>query len=317
MKHLKFIIIVFLLAKSPLFASTKLSGIIESLVLEQSGNPFVVTGDILIPVGKKLEVKDGCVFLFKPFTGITIEGEMVVNGTNYKPVIFTSENDDKYNQESTQFPNPFDWNGILISKKAGVVIFSNFIIKYSVYGLKSYKEDFLISNGVFSGNGQSNVTVQGVMKNIADGIPFNYKMDPDDKIEPEERNETRKVVKPEKVSVVKKPKRPGAWHRPVAIATGVTGLAVLGVSGYFLFQKNNYAKKYSAAGNTQDQMNDFVSKQESSLQSAAICAVSGSLLCAGGVVFYLWDKKQIPSKKVSVSPIFGNLNGVFVSFDYY
>jgi hypothetical protein len=316
MKHLKLIVIVFLFAKSPLFALTKLSGIMESMVLEQSGNPFVVTGDILVPVGKKLEVKDGCVFLFKPFTGITIEGEMVVSGTNYKPVIFTSENDDKYNQESSQFPNPFDWNGILIAKKAGVVIFSNFIIKYSVYGLKSYKEDFLISNGVFSANGQSNVTVQGVMKNIADGIPFNYKMDPDDKIEPEERNETRKIVQPVKTSVVKKPTHPGAWHRPVAIASGATGLVVLGVSGYFFHMKNYYSKRYDSEENSQSQFDEFASKQESSLQSAAICTVGGSLLCVGGVVFYLWDKKQLPSKKVSVSPIFGNLNGIFVSLDY-
>jgi hypothetical protein len=315
MSYLKVIFFIFFI-NYQLFALTKLSGIVESMILEPSGNPFVVTGDILVPVGKKLEVKDGCIFLFKPFTGITIEGEMVVNGTNYRPVIFTSENDDKYNQNTAQFPNPFDWNGILITKKAGVVIFSDFIIKYSVYGFKSYKEDILISNGIFSGNGQSNVTVQGVMKNIADGIPFNYKMDPDDKIGLEENTEPRKVVQPVKTQVSKEPKRPGAWHRPLAIATGATGLAVLGVGGYCLHIKSYYAEMYDSPLNSPRQFDEYFAKQKSSLQSAAICVVGGCLLCAGGVVFYIWDKKHVPLKKVSISPIFGNLNGIFVSVDY-
>jgi hypothetical protein len=297
------------------FALTKLSGNVESMVLESSNNPFVVVDDVIVPEGKKLEIGEGCVFLFKPFTGITVEGEMDVSGSGSKPVIFTSENDDKYNQESTQFPNPFDWNGILIKKKATQVKLSNFILKYSVYGLKSYKDDFLINNGIFSSNGQSNVSTQGVMKNIVDGIPFNYKKDGNDLFESEKKTGAVNVEVSSKKAVPFEPRRPGSWHQPVAIVTGATGLAALGVSCYFFYKKNGYARKYSQSV-SQSEMNDLVTKQESSLRAASISAVGGILMCAGGVWLYILDRKNEKSKKISISPLRGNLNGMSFCFEF-
>ena len=48
------------------------------------------------------------------------------------------------------------------------------MLEYSVYGVKSLKEEFVISNGTFTHNGQFHVTVNDSIKNVSDNIPFNF-----------------------------------------------------------------------------------------------------------------------------------------------
>jgi hypothetical protein len=61
-----------------------------------------------------------CAFLFKPFTGMIVDGSLKAEGTLQNPVVFTTVNDGKYNPNSRQLPNPFDWNGIQVS--AGIIL---------------------------------------------------------------------------------------------------------------------------------------------------------------------------------------------------
>jgi hypothetical protein len=155
-------------------AQTTLSGNISGITLEQTGNPFIVTDNLTIPEGKSVTIKEGCVFLFKPFTGLIVDGSLKAEGTLQNPVVFTTVNDGKYNQKADQLPNPFDWNGILISAKASQVNLSNFVLEYSVYGIKSMKEEFSINNGTFNQNGQFHLTIKEAIKPVAEGLPYSY-----------------------------------------------------------------------------------------------------------------------------------------------
>jgi hypothetical protein len=138
------LLLLFLFSALPLVAETTLSGKIDDMTIDQSGNPFIITGNVIVPSGKKLVIKEGAILLFKPFTGLLIEGSLSVEGSLEKPVVFTSENDTTYNTSPKQFANPFDWNGILITQKAKFVKLSNFVLEYSVYGIKAQMEGFII-----------------------------------------------------------------------------------------------------------------------------------------------------------------------------
>ena len=157
-----------------LHAETRLSGEIHSASLDASGNPYIIDKDISVPSGKQLVIKEGCVFLFNGFTGIAVLGDLSVEGSSDKPVIFTSVNDGDFNPKSTQLPNPFDWNGIIITHESGSVHMQNFQLRYSVYGIKSQNTLMTIQNGVFRQNGQFHFTMDDKIQYVQDNIPYSY-----------------------------------------------------------------------------------------------------------------------------------------------
>jgi hypothetical protein len=127
-----------------------------------------------VPAGKKLTIREGCVFLFKGFTGININGQLNVAGSSKHPVVFTSVNDGDFNPKSDQLPNPFDWNGILVAKESGGALFDNIQLRYSVYGIKSQSTNVSIQNGIFRQNGQFHFTINEKIQYVQDNIPFSY-----------------------------------------------------------------------------------------------------------------------------------------------
>ena len=66
----------FLFTAVTLAAQTNLSGSVGGMLLEKTGNPFIVSENITVPAGEKLTVDAGCIFLFHPFTGVEVEGQM-------------------------------------------------------------------------------------------------------------------------------------------------------------------------------------------------------------------------------------------------
>ncbi|MBN1759088.1 MAG: hypothetical protein JW863_12260 [Chitinispirillaceae bacterium] len=166
-----------LLLVVPLFAETHITGDITGMTFESGGNPFIVEQDVLIPSGNKAVIKEGCVFLFKPFTGLTVHGHLLVEGTQEQPVIFSSINDGEYNSASEQLPNPFDWNGILVTRESGTVTLKNFKLFFSVYGIKSQNPNIVIDNGTFRSNGQFHFTINDKIQFVQDNIPYSYKYD--------------------------------------------------------------------------------------------------------------------------------------------
>jgi hypothetical protein len=171
MKH-SFLMVVLVFA-SFIIAETRIKGDLTGMNLDESGNPFIVEQDIIVPNGQKVVIKEGCIFLFNPFTGLQVLGELKVEGTQEKPVIFTSIYD-SYNKESPQLPNPFDWNGVLVARESGTVTFSNFELLYSVYGIKSQNPGIKIQNGIFKQNGQFHFTLMDKIQFVQDNISYSF-----------------------------------------------------------------------------------------------------------------------------------------------
>jgi hypothetical protein len=155
-------------------AETHISGDIRTAALDATGNPYIVDQDIVVPAGKHLTIKEGCVLLFKGFTGINVFGQLTVAGTAKQPVVFTSINDGDFNTKSEQLPNPFDWNGILVARESNATNLQNFQLRYSVYGIKSQNPGVKIQSGIFRQNGQFHFTINDKIQYVQDNISFSY-----------------------------------------------------------------------------------------------------------------------------------------------
>ncbi len=155
-------------------AETSISGPIDQVEFTVAGNPYIVESDVTVPAKKTVVIPQGCILLFRSFTGMTIKGRLVVDGKQDKPVVFTSIHDGEYNSSSSQLPNPFDWNGIFIGEESDGAFLNNFHLRYSVYGVKSQSQNVIIQNGVFRQNGQFHFTVNDEIQYVQDNIPFTY-----------------------------------------------------------------------------------------------------------------------------------------------
>lgn len=232
-------------------AETPLSGDIGGKTFEPAGNPYIVSDNILVQEGQTTTIMPGCVFLFQPFSGMIVDGDLVVKGTLEKPIVFTTIHDKAFNPNSEQLPNPFDWNGILVSKKSNRVIMGNFILTYSVYGLKSQKEAFIIENGTFKQNGQFHLTVNEQIKQVVEGLPYTY---------------GEQYKKGDKAGVER------VGNKPLAIAIGVTGLAAGAVGGLFFKQFLDTRAGYK------DIRSDFDEYYATRDRQATIAAIGGGVM---------------------------------------
>lgn len=163
----------------PVFAETHLSENIGGQTLNSAGSPYIVESDLTIPVNTQAVIKPGTVVLFKSFTGINIYGSLLVEGTKDNPIVFTSINDANYNEKAEQLPNSFDWNGIYVNEKAGDIKFRNFKLMYSVFGIKSQKDDITLQNGFFKQNGQFHFTIKDNIHYVQDNISYSYNAEKD------------------------------------------------------------------------------------------------------------------------------------------
>lgn len=161
-----------------IYGETNLKGEIGGKIFEPSGNPYFVSEDIIISSNTTTVLKPGCVFLFNSFCGIHVHGTIIVEGAPKQSVVFTSIHDSSYNKKSTQLPNSFDWNGIYISEEANDAKFRNFKLMYSVYGIKSLKEDITIQKGYFLQNGQFHFTVNDNIQYVQDNLSYSFNTKP-------------------------------------------------------------------------------------------------------------------------------------------
>jgi hypothetical protein len=153
---------------------THLAGDISKINFDRAGNPFIVDRDIQVPAGATVVIKEGCVLVFNSFTGLQVMGRLKVMGSSGFPVIFSSINDVEVYPASRQLANPFDWNGILISREASGSVLQNFSLRYSVYGVKAQTTDLVIQNGIFRQNGQFHFTINEKIEYVQDNIPYSY-----------------------------------------------------------------------------------------------------------------------------------------------
>lgn len=158
----------------PAIAASSVSGDLSAFALSPSSNPHFVDGDLVVPEGKTVTIPAGCIFLFSPFTGVRVDGTLLVLGEADTPVVFTSVKDTAYNKNSMQPPEPFSWNGIVIGSDSRGSRLRHCIVSYSVYGIKSKIRDITVDNVLFHSNGQFHFTIKDSILDVKERISFSY-----------------------------------------------------------------------------------------------------------------------------------------------
>ena len=289
--------IAFQISLSSSDAGTEISGTISEMTISAGENPIIVKENLMIPKNGHLTITKGCQLFFKPFTGIIVEGSLSIEGTPDERVMFTSLNDSLSPEKTGQIANPFDWNGILITQQAQNISLKNFIIKYSVYGLKSQNANMTIDNGIFNGNGQFNCTVNDKILPVVDNLAFHY-------VNEQHGDASHKKGQSERTT----------WLLPAAIVTSVAGAAAIGFMAYFLHQRSNYVSLYNNTASKYARM-DYFEKQKSQSRNAAISGIAGGVLLATGGVMFVVDHNQKKEKTISLCPIIGSEAGVLIAFE--
>ncbi len=152
----------------------ELVGDLPRTILAQKG-PYLVTSDIYVPAGRTVTIEAGTVFLFKNFTGLHVQGTLMANGTADHPVVFTSENDKRFNTTTTLIANPYDWNGIFIHEDAIGTDLQHIDVDFSVYGINSLTKFIRITDAVFTENGRANLTIEGQPQPVT-AAPFSFSL---------------------------------------------------------------------------------------------------------------------------------------------
>ena len=145
---------------------------------EQSGvlgpGEYIVTGTIYILNGRTLKIAPGTVLYFEQFSGITVLGSLISNGTPDSMIILTSIRDKKSNLPHPVKPESFDWNGLEISQEAKYVEIRNTKIRHSTFGIniKSAKTPITLDMVEFYDNGYASLFRDGKMVEVQQNIPF-------------------------------------------------------------------------------------------------------------------------------------------------
>jgi hypothetical protein len=290
-------IVLFQIFFSTADATTELCGTLKTMTISSDGNPIVVKENITIPADSHAVIQKGCKLFFKSSAGIIIEGSLSIEGTKDEPVIFTSIYDSFSPEKSEQKANPFDWNGILITKQAKNITMTNFIIKYSVYGIESYNPNMTIENGIFIGNGQFNCTLNNKIMPVDENISYSYK------------NEKQgNAPKKDRIDMAK-------FLLPSSKAAAVTGVAALCFMTYYLHQKSEYVSLYRAT-QSQAMRKEYYEDQKPLARSAIICGITGGVLLSAGGVLLVLDRNWKKGKTISLSPIIGRENGILAMIEF-
>jgi hypothetical protein len=254
--------------------ATLLSGGIDGITFDVSKNPYIVEKDIIVPKGKSVVIPEGIVLLFNPFTGFQIFGRLVVQGSGDRLVVFTSINDNIHNPQSEQLPNPFDWNGVFVSKDADGAFLNHFSLKYSVYGVKSQCKNIIIQNAVFQQNGQFHFTVNEQIQMVQDNIPFSYGDSTKEQVSPKPdiyktvvTSQNKSTDRTKKVSII----------RFTSLGVGVVGGVAAAIFAVKMDQNWTEMSKISSDGGKNSASGDFDSYEKMYKKDLAGLIVSGTL----------------------------------------
>ncbi len=271
----------FALLCSSVSAETLISGNISGITFDVAKNPYIVEKDIIVPKGTSVSIPEGIVFLFHPFTGFQVSGRVAVQGSDTKMVIFTSLNDNIFNTRAEQLPNPFDWNGIFVSKDAEGAFLNNFALKYSVYGIKSQCQNIIIQNAVFQQNGQFNFTVNEQIKLVVEGMPFSY---PDTIVgtssgkDDNTTNKPPKVVKPDNgITADAQSDKKLKIFRYTCLGVGVVGAVTGIIFGTAIKSSLDEFDRIEEAQNRGILYGDYDKTEKKYYNSIIGCSVAGGL----------------------------------------
>lgn len=267
-----------LLATAATQAATTIGGEIGNTVLEESAGPYVVEKDLVVAQGATLSIQPGAVLLFKPFTGVRVEGSLVVEGSAQKPAVFTSVNDNRFGPATGQLPNPFDWNGITLGTHCTGARLRNLHVLYGVYGINAQTANVLVEDCVFSQNGQFNLKVVDKLEYALDNTPYSYGAD----AHKQARSAVQKSGTKEKSPATEEASSAGKAFRIVCLGAAVAGAAVGTV---FAVQAGNARDALARAGSSAD-WESLDQQRQSRTIGAWVSYGCGALFLAGFAVSF-------------------------------
>jgi hypothetical protein len=280
MRNLRALLLFCCLLSGKLFAGSlvEIAGDLPKTVTADK-SPYLVVADIYVPTGKTVVIEPGTVFLFKNFTGLHVRGTLIAKGTSQHPVVFSSENDKKYNKLSILNPTPFDWNGIYIHKDGFGTVLENIKVAYSVKGIFSEIKFIRIGNGIFSDNGRSDCTIESEEKVVQPMEPFTYSLSVKDA-----------TIDGVPVRILQDPDAPKRnLFRYAGIGVFVGGAVFAGVFGYQAYVNQKDLDKYSSKHwtNIQNPQGNSIwnNTRTDRNKSVIISAAGGALFLTGGAVF--------------------------------
>ncbi|MFP4365176.1 MAG: hypothetical protein ACLFR1_15040 [Spirochaetia bacterium] len=207
---------------------------------DTSANRAIIKNPIVLQSEDTLKISQGTELLFSAFTGITVQkgGVLIANGTKDKPIYFTSL------QDTAGSASAFDWNGIEIKKDASADL-SYCFIAFSTSGISAADSTGLnLEECIFSTNGQWNLSVSGVIKQIPDLQPFSYAPEvPQTEIKQIVLKDTTPAPVPVPVSPVQK-KESKINSRSYLL--GGVGVLLLTAGSAALFQSHKYESEYNS-----------------------------------------------------------------------
>ncbi|MFP4165276.1 MAG: hypothetical protein ACLFQB_13990 [Chitinispirillaceae bacterium] len=181
------------------------AGAYEYISGEMSGTypakDYFVTGTIYVQRNQTLTFEAGSRLFFEQFSGITVLGALVLDGTIDNPILLTSKKE-RPDRLPNEVPESFDWNGIEGHEDAKLLGLRNVKLYHSVFGLniKSEATKISLENVEFFNNGYASLVRDGKMVSVQPGVPFGtmWNMDSENEIErvmirkSEETNKTAK-----------------------------------------------------------------------------------------------------------------------------
>jgi hypothetical protein len=209
-----------------------------------------------------------------------VYGDCKITGSAAHPIVFASINDSAFNKMSTQEVSAFDWNGIVVGKESGDVLFKYVNVRYATNGIKSQNPDIMIMQGVFKENGQFHLRINDKIEPVEDNQPFSI-------------NDDRKVETAETAAAPSPAKQ--AQKRTIKIVRySLLGVgAAAGITGIIL--TTDASGKYSRWKDIETETNPLPPRDEyekrqkafnSAFAGAVITDVIGGLGLAGfGVTF--------------------------------
>jgi len=128
-----------------------------------SGSPYIVVGDILLPVGETLTIEPGVEVKFDGSYAIYVNGNFMVVGTIANQIIITS---------NSAFPSPGNWQHIYMNP-TGYIEIQNTTISYGTDGLyiESSSNNIIINNE-FSDNFNNGIQLYNSSFNIITNNTF-------------------------------------------------------------------------------------------------------------------------------------------------
>jgi hypothetical protein len=262
-------------------ATTLIGGDIHDIAFAESANPYVVEQDAFVPEGKSLAIPAGVVFMFKPFTGLRIDGSLEVKGTSDKPVVFTSINDSKHGPATEQLPNPFDWNGVQINATSKSAVFRHAHVMFGVFGVNSQTPGVALDNCVFAQNGQFHFKAADQLQYVQDRIPYSFNVASAQTTTAKPVVSTTSAKDPWTAKTDDTP-RSARVFRYVCLGAGVVGA---GLGTLFLIQANQAEEERESAANQAIWDDTEQDRQSKTIGGVVSYSVAGALLIGFGVSF--------------------------------